>query len=31
MEGKAGWHGKAPNKEEYEEAINELKLQQIIG
>lgn len=31
MEGKAGWHGKAPNKDEYEEAINELKLQQIIG
>lgn len=31
MEGKAEWHGKAPNKEEYEEAINELKLQQIIG
>lgn len=31
MEGKAQWHGKAPNKEEYEEAINELKLQQIIG
>lgn len=31
MKGKAQWHGKAPNKEEYEEAINELKLQQIIG
>ena len=25
MEGKAGWHGKAPNDEEYETAMNELK------
>lgn len=25
MENQASWHGKAPNKEEYEEAINELK------
>ena len=31
MEGKAEWHGKAPNKGQYEEAINELKLQQLIG
>ena len=31
MEGKAEWHGKAPNQEQYEEAINELKLQYIIG
>lgn len=31
MEGKAEWHGKAPSEEEYEEAINELKLQHIIG
>lgn len=31
MEEKAEWHGKAPNKEEYEQAINELKLQHIIG
>ncbi len=31
MEGKAEWHGKAPNQEQYEEAINELKLQHIIG
>ena len=31
MEGKAEWHGKAPNKEQYEEAINELKLQHFIG
>lgn len=30
MEGKAEWHGKAPNKEQYEEAMNELKLQQFI-
>ena len=30
MENKAGWHGKAPNKEEYEQAINDLKLQYII-
>lgn len=30
MEGKAQWHGKAPNQEQYEEAMNELKLQQII-
>lgn len=30
MEGKAEWHGKAPNQEQYEEAINELKLQHII-
>lgn len=26
MENKAEWHGKAPSKEEYEEAINELEL-----
>lgn len=31
MEGKAEWHGKAPNKEQYEEAMNELKLQHFIG
>ena len=31
MEGKAEWHGKAPNQEQYEEPINELKLQHIIG
>ena len=31
MEGKAEWHGKAPNQEQYEEAINELKLQHTIG
>lgn len=31
MENKAEWHGKAPNKEQYEEAINELKLQHVIG
>lgn len=31
MEGKVEWHGKAPNQEQYEEAINELKLQHIIG
>ncbi len=31
MEGKVDWHGKAPNKEQYEEAINELKLQHIVG
>ena len=31
MEGKAEWHGKAPNQELYEQAINELKLQHIIG
>ena len=30
MEGQAKWHGKAPNKEEYEEAVNELKLQHFI-
>lgn len=30
MEGQADWHGKAPNKEQYEEAINELKLQHFI-
>ena len=27
MEGKAGWHGKAPNDAEYEQAMNELKAQ----
>ena len=27
MEGQAGWHGKAPNDEEYEIAMNELKAQ----
>ncbi len=31
MENKAEWHGKAPNQEQYEEAINELKLQHIVG
>lgn len=31
MEGKAEWHGKAPNQEQYEEAINEIKLQHIVG
>lgn len=31
MEGKVEWHGKAPSEEEYEQAINELKLQHIIG
>ena len=25
MENNAGWHGKAPNDAEYEQAINELK------
>ncbi len=30
MEGQADWHGKAPNQEQYEEAINELKLQLFI-
>ena len=25
MENKAEWHGKAPNKEEYERAVNEIK------
>lgn len=30
MENHADWHGKAPNKEQYEEAINELKLQHFI-
>ena len=27
MEDKAGWHGKAPNDAEYEQAMNELKAQ----
>ncbi|MBQ7341606.1 MAG: transketolase, partial [Oscillospiraceae bacterium] len=27
MENNAGWHGKAPNDEEYEQAMNELKAQ----
>lgn len=27
MEGQAGWHGKAPNDEEYEKAMAELKAQ----
>ena len=27
MEGQAGWHGKAPNDEEYETAMSELKAQ----
>lgn len=31
MEGKAEWHGKVPNDEEYEIAVNELKLKHIIG
>lgn len=31
MEGQADWHGKAPNKEQYEEAINELKLQHFLA
>ena len=26
MEGKAKWHGKAPNKELYDKAIEELKM-----
>ena len=30
MEGEADWHGKAPNKEQYEQAINELKLKYLI-
>lgn len=30
MEGKAEWHGKAPDEEQYEEAMNELKLQRFI-
>ena len=30
MEGKADWHGKAPNEEQYEQAINELKLKYLI-
>ena len=30
MEGEAKWHGKAPNEEEYENAINELKLQYFV-
>ena len=25
MENQAGWHGKAPNEDEYKRAINELK------
>ena len=25
MEGKAEWHGKAPNEEQYKQAIKELK------
>ena len=25
MENNAGWHGKAPNKEDYERALSELK------
>lgn len=29
MENEASWHGKAPNKEQYEQAINELKLNYI--
>lgn len=31
MENQVDWHGKAPNQEQYEEAINELKLQRIVG
>ena len=27
MEGQAGWHGKAPNDEEYEKAMAELRAQ----
>ena len=27
MENQAGWHGKAPNDEEYEKAMTELKAQ----
>ena len=27
MEGQVGWHGKAPNDEEYEKAMAELKAQ----
>ena len=29
MENKAEWHGKAPNKEQYEQAMNELKLKEL--
>jgi len=31
MEGEVKWHGKAPNEQEYSDAVNELKLQHIIG
>lgn len=31
MENEAGWHGKAPNKEEYERAIMELDTAQYMG
>ena len=29
MENQASWHGKAPNKEQYEQAMNELKLKEL--
>jgi transketolase len=29
MENEASWHGKAPNKEQYEQAMNELKLKEL--
>ena len=29
MENEASWHGKAPKKEQYEQAINELKLKEL--
>ena len=29
MENEASWHGKAPNKEQYEQAMNELKLNEL--
>ena len=30
MEDQVGWHGKAPNQEQYELALNELKEQQKV-
>ena len=30
MENQPSWHGKAPNQEQYEEAVNELKLERFI-
>ena len=29
MENQVGWHGKAPNKEEYEKAIEELDTMKV--